>query len=98
MVRQFNSCLKRLGVHRPTGVEVSAMDLIPIYVSLGSALVFRSRFRGAKVARDLKIVPLPNFPPLIVAALWRKNLSPSNAAFLAQIRQRAQEVERQILE
>ena len=51
-----------------------------------------------KVARDLKIMPLPNFPPLIVAALWRKNLSPSNAAFLAQIRQRAQEVERQILE
>ena len=38
------------------------------------------------------------FRPLIVAALWRKNLSPSNAAFLAQIRRRAQEVERQILE
>jgi DNA-binding transcriptional LysR family regulator len=98
MVRQFHSCLKRLGVHWPTGIEVSAMDLIPIYVSLGFGVGLSLKIPGAKMARDLKIVPLPNFPPLIVAALWRQNLSPSNTAFLAQIRQLAQEVERQILE
>jgi hypothetical protein len=74
------------------------MDLIPIYVSLGFGIGLSLKIPGAKIARDLKIVPLPSFPPLIVAALWRRNFSPSNAAFLSQIRQRAQEVERQILE
>jgi DNA-binding transcriptional LysR family regulator len=98
MVRQFYSRLKRLGAHWPTGVEVSAMDLIPIYVSLGFGVGLSIKIPRAKIARDLKILPLPNFPPLVVAVLWQKNLSRSNAAFLAQIRQRAQEVERQILE
>jgi DNA-binding transcriptional LysR family regulator len=98
MVKQFQSRLKRLGVHWPTGVEVSAMDLIPIYVSLGFGVGLSLKIPRAKIARGLKILPLPSFPPLVVAVLWQKNLSRSNAVFLAQIRQRAQEVERQILE
>ena len=98
MVRQFQARLKRLGGHWPTGVEVSALDLIPIYVSLGFGVGLSLKIPRAKVARDLRILPLPGFPPLVVAALWQKNLSPSNAAFLAQIRRRATELERQILE
>jgi DNA-binding transcriptional LysR family regulator len=98
MVRQFHLRLKRLGVHWPTGIEVSAMDLIPIYVSLGFGVGLSIKIPQTKIARDLKIVPLPNFPALVVAVLWQKNLSSSNAAFLAQIRERAQELARQILE
>lgn len=98
MVRQFHARLKRLGVHWPTGVEVSAMDLIPIYVSLGFGIGLSLQIPRAKIARELKALPLPNFPPLVVAALWQKNLSRCGAAFLAQIRQRAQELERQIFE
>ncbi|MEO6969702.1 MAG: LysR family transcriptional regulator [Chthoniobacterales bacterium] len=98
MVRQFRSRLKRLGVHWPGAVEVSAMDLIPIYVSLGFGVGLSLKIPRAKIARGLKTLPLPGFPPLVVAALWQKNISPSNAAFLAQIRQRALELERQILD
>lgn len=98
MVRQFHSRLKRLGFHWPTGVEVSAMDLIPIYVSLGFGVGLSIKIPRAKIARDLRILPLPGFPPLIVAALWQKNLSRANTAFLAQIRERAAELERQISE
>jgi DNA-binding transcriptional LysR family regulator len=98
MVRQFHSRLKRLGVNWATVVEVSSMDLIPIYVSLGFGVGLSIKIPRAKVAKDLKLLPLPNFPPLVVAVLWQKNLSRSNAAFLAEIKQRAQEMERQILE
>ena len=98
MVRQFHSRLKRLGVHWPNAVEVSAMDLISIYVSLGFGVGLSLRIPRAKIARGLKILPLPSFPPLVVAALWHKNISRSNAAFLAEIRHRALEMERQILE
>jgi hypothetical protein len=48
MVRQFHSCLKRLGMHWPTGVEVSAMDLIPIYVSLGFGVGLSLKIPGGK--------------------------------------------------
>jgi hypothetical protein len=36
---------------------------------------------------------LPNFPPLVVAALWQKNLSRSNADFLAEIQRRARAIQ-----
>jgi DNA-binding transcriptional LysR family regulator len=98
MVKQFQSRLKRLGVHWPSGVEVSAMDLIPIYVSLGFGVGLSLKIPRAKIARGLKSLPLPDFPPLVVAAVWQKNISRPNAAFLAEIRQHAQELERQILE
>ncbi len=98
MVQQFHSHLKRLGAAWPTKVEVSAMDLIPIYVSLGLGVGLSLQIPRTKMARSLRAVPLPGFPPLVVGALWQKNLSPSNAAFLAQIRQRAEEMKRQVLE
>lgn len=98
MVRQFHSRLKRLGFHWSTGVEISAMDLIPIYVSLGFGVGLSIKIPRATIARELQILPLPNFPPLVVAALWQKNLSRSNEAFLTLIKERAKEVERQILE
>lgn len=97
MVRQFHARLKRLGLHWPSGVEVSAMDLIPLYVSLGFGVGLSIRVPGMKPGKGLRVLSLPGFPPLVVAALWQKNLSLSNAAFLADIRRRAQELERQIL-
>lgn len=98
MVKQFQSRLKRLGVHWPSLVEVSAMDLIPIYVSLGFGVGLSLKIPRAKVAGGLKLLPLPNFPPLVVAALWQKNISRSNAVFLSEIRRRALELEEQILD
>ncbi len=98
MVRQFHSRLKRLGFHWPTRVEVSAMDLIPIYVSLGFGVGLSVSVPRAKMARDLRVLPLPQFPPLVVAALWQKNLSRANTAFLAQVKARAAELERQVLD
>ncbi|MBA3544174.1 MAG: LysR family transcriptional regulator [Chthoniobacterales bacterium] len=98
MVKQFHARLRQLGVHWASGVEVSALDLVPIYVSLGLGIGLSLRVPGMKWMQGLRSVPLPGFPPLVVAALWQKNLSPANAAFLAQIRQRAEELGRQILE
>lgn len=98
MVRQFHFRLKRLGFHWPTQVEVSAMDLIPIYVSLGFGAGLSIKIPRAKIAPELRLMPLPGFPPLVVAALWQKNLSRANAAFLARIRERSAAMERQLLE
>lgn len=98
MVRIFQARLKRLGVHWTTGIEVSSLDLIPTYVGLGFGVGLSLAIPGAKIARGLKLLPLPAFPSLIVAALWQENLSRSNVDFLTEIRQRAQEMEREILQ
>jgi DNA-binding transcriptional LysR family regulator len=89
MVKQFQARLARLGINWPTGVEVSAMDLIPIYVSLGFGVGLTLATPGAKLERKLRSLPLPQFPPLVIAVLWRENLSASNAALLAELRKRA---------
>lgn len=98
MVKQFHARLKRLGVHWASGIEVSALDLIPVYVSLGFGLGLSLQTPRTRPAKGLRMIPLPNFPPLIVAALWQKDLSPSNTAFLAEIRRQARELEGQIFE
>ena len=89
MVKQFHARLSRLGVNWGTTVEVSAMDLIPIYVSLGFGVGLALVAPGARLPKGLRALPLPQFPPLVIAVLWQKNLSGSNAAFLAEIRKRA---------
>lgn len=89
MVKQFQTRLARLGVNWSTGVEVSALDLIPIYVSLGFGVGLALSTPGTKLEKKLRSLTLPQFPPLVIAVLWRENLSASNAAFLSEIRKRA---------
>jgi DNA-binding transcriptional LysR family regulator len=88
MVKQFHARLSRLGVNWPTGVEVSAMDLIPIYVSLGFGVGLSIATPDAKF-KNLRTLPLPQFPPLVIGVLWRRHLSAANSAFLEEIRKRA---------
>lgn len=96
MVKQFNARLTRLGVHWPTRVEVSAIDLVPIYVALGFGVGLSVAAPDAKLPREVHALRLTKFPSLVVAVLWQKNLSRSNTAFLAAIRQRAEEVRRRV--
>ena len=98
MVRQFQARLKRLGIHWASGIEVSALDLIPIYVALGLGVGLSLRVPGMKLPKGLAILPLTGFPPLVVAALWQKNLSRANTVFLDLLRRRARELEREVLD
>jgi DNA-binding transcriptional LysR family regulator len=88
MVKQFHARLTRLGVNWPTGVEVSAMDLVPMYVSLGFGVGLSLATPDEK-SKNLRTLPLPQFPPVVIAVLWQKHLSAANAAFLEEIRKRA---------
>jgi len=88
MVKQFHARLTRLGVNWPTGVEVSAMDLVPVYVSLGFGVGLSLATPDEK-SRNLRTLPLPQFPPVVIAVLWQRHLSAANAAFLEEIRKRA---------
>ncbi|HTG43240.1 MAG TPA: LysR family transcriptional regulator [Verrucomicrobiae bacterium] len=89
MVKQFHARLARMGVNWPTHVEVSAMDLIPIYVSLGFGVGLSLAAPGAKLEKGLRSLALPQFPSLVIAVLWQKDLRPWSETFLEEIRKRA---------
>lgn len=89
MVKQFHSHLRKLGVNWRTRIEVSALDLIPIYVSLGFGVGLSLANPRMKMPPGLRIIPLRGFPPLVIAALAQKNLSAPAASFLAAIKRRA---------
>lgn len=93
MVKRFQSRLTQLAVNWRTRVEVSAMDLIPIYVSLGFGLGLSLAIPQIKMPAGVKILPLRGFPPLVIAVLAQKNLSAASVDFLAEIKRRAREIE-----
>jgi len=41
---------------------------------------------------NVRMLPLPDFPPALIGALWRGKSTPLLAAFLEMARQRAQEL------
>ena len=43
---------------------------------------------------ELKLLPLPGFKPLVIAALWQGKLPPLPAAFLELVKARAAELSR----
>ena len=97
MVRQFQTRLKRLGVNWRTRIEVSSIDLILTYVSLGFGVGLSISVPRTQLPRGLRMLPLPGFPPVVVAVLSQKSLSTASATFLEEIKHRARELEQQIL-
>ncbi len=93
MTKQFQAhLLRQLHVSWPISVQVSSMDLIPIYVSLGFGVGLSVAAPGATLPAGLKALPLSKFPPLTIAALWQRNLSGPNTAFLQEITERARAI------
>lgn len=95
ITKQFHARLRQAGVNWPIGVQVSSIDLIPIYVSLGFGIGLSIAAPGVKLSADFRTLPLPKFPPLVVAALWQRDLSGPNIAFLEEITKRTRDITRQ---
>ncbi len=91
-MKQFQHRLRRLGVNWRTRVEVSALDLIPIYVSLGFGVGLSLAVPRMKIPRGLRVLPLLGFPPLVIAALTQKNPPAIATSFLREVQRHAQEI------
>jgi DNA-binding transcriptional LysR family regulator len=92
--KHFHAGLKKLGLAWPSQIEVSSLELIDLYTSLGFGVGLSIAVPGLRRTSGLRLLPLRKFPPLSVAALWIGDLSDLAVKFLADIKNLATQLKR----
>jgi len=89
MCKHFQQGLAKLGVDWFPSIEVSSVDLIETYVGSGFGIGLSVIVPKARNALNVKAVPLPDFAPVIMGALWRGKSSALLQVFLDELQLRA---------
>ena len=89
LAKNFQQGLARLGVDWFPRIEVSSVDLIETYVANGFGIGLSVLVPNARLSPKVRPVPLPDFAPVILGALWRGKPSALLQAFLDETRLRA---------
>jgi DNA-binding transcriptional LysR family regulator len=83
--KNFQQGLSRLGVDWFPSIEVSSVDLIETYVAGGFGIGVSVLAPKAAMAPGVRIVPLPEFAPVVMGALWRGKTSAVLHALLDEL-------------
>lgn len=94
IAKHFHAGLKKMKLAWTTSIEVTSLELIELYATLGFGVGLSLEIPNRRPRKGLRVLPLRNFAPLTVAALWVGNLSSVSATFLADIKKLANELER----
>ena len=89
MCRLFQQKLTALGVDWFPSIEASSVDMVETYVSSGLGIGLSVGVPGRKLAENVRIIPLPDFPAVILGVMWRGKISQMANAFLEEFRARA---------
>ena len=73
--KNFQRGLHRLGVDWFPGIEVSSLELVETYVAAGLGIGLSVAIPNAKFSSKIRAIPLPDFIPILVGALWRGKAS-----------------------
>jgi DNA-binding transcriptional LysR family regulator len=87
--KNFQQGLARLGVDWFPSIEVSSLDLIETYVASGFGIGVSVQVPKAKLSPNVRAVPLPDFAPVVLGAMWRGKTSALLQAFLDEMQLRA---------
>jgi DNA-binding transcriptional LysR family regulator len=92
LTKNFLARLDELGVEWFPSVEASSMDLIETYVANGLGLGLGVAVPKRPLPANVRALPLKDFPPVLIGALWRGKTTPLLAAFLDLAGLRAREL------
>ena len=92
MTRNFQARLAELDVEWFPSVEASSADLVEGYVASGLGIGLSVAVPDKPLPKNVRALPLPDFPAALVGALWRGKSTPLLDAFLDMARQRAREM------
>jgi DNA-binding transcriptional LysR family regulator len=92
VTRSFLARLVELGAEWFPTMEASSIDLIETYVANGLGIGLGVAIPKRPLPANVRALPLKDFPPALIGALWRGKTTPLLAAFLELAKQRAQEL------
>ena len=92
MTKNFQARLAELGVEWFPSIEASSADLVEGYVASGLGIGVSVSVPGKPLPKNVRALPLPDFPLALVGALWHGKNTPLLDAFLDMARQRAREM------
>ena len=87
----FQRDLKRRGLVWPQTLEATSLDLVSRYVANGDGLGVNVLAAPGVRVPGVRLLPLKDFSPVTIGALWRGELTPLNRAMLEAVRSYATE-------
>lgn len=94
ITKHFQAGLRKLGVAWVPTIEVSSLELIDLYASLGFGVGLSVALPGMNRKNRLRAIPLHKFLPLTIAGLWSGELSEPAREFLGDIQKVASRLNR----
>jgi len=73
----------------PPGMEMNSLELVETYAANGFGIGLTLAAPGKPVDKRLRVLPLPDVPPITVAVLRHPNLPPVALALIEVMRRRA---------
>jgi DNA-binding transcriptional LysR family regulator len=92
MTKNFQGRLAELDVEWFPSIEASSADLVESYVASGLGIGLSVNVPGKPLLKNVRALPLADFPKALIGALWRGKNTPLLDAFLDMARQRAREM------
>ncbi len=89
IAKSFQEQLRKRKVDWFPGIEASSLDLIETYVANGLGAGVSLALPGKKFSPQVRVLPLIDFPPIVVGALWRGKITPLLRTFLDELSRRA---------
>ena len=92
LTKKFLEQLNRRGVEWFPGIEASSTDLVENYVASGLGIGLNVTIPQRAWSAKVRALPLNDFTPLVIGAMWRGKATPLLQAFLEEAKLRAREM------
>lgn len=92
----FAKSLSKLNITWSVSIEVSSLDMIKKYVSLGFGAGIGVRVPNTEMLPGIRVIELKEFPQLIIGAVYQNKLKPVAELFLKNVREKSAELKSQI--
>jgi len=86
IARHFQNGLTKRRLNWTPSIQVSSLELVNTYTSLGFGVGVSVAAPGPKSKSGLRQIRLPGFPQLTICALWTSDLSELAASFLEDVK------------
>jgi DNA-binding transcriptional LysR family regulator len=90
--KQFQQKITELGVDWFPSIEASSADLVETYVANGLGIGVSVAIPKKSLAENIMAIPLPDFPPVIIGAMWRGRTTQLLQMFLNEFQARAKKL------